>query len=266
MPENENAIVNAGTLIGEPKRLDDGGAYALVPEGATVRDLTEFLPSPAYARAAIKARTQQSLVDYVKRHKTDNTAIFADVSEGVVVGVIDYHSATNDPAHMVHRVNYVAPVSQEWKVWTDHDGKKLPQADFARFIEENRVDIVSPDGASILEIARSLDARKKVSFKSAVRLDDGTVDLAFSEETTNAGGGISGKVSIPTEIEIGIPVFYGGARYKMTAFFRYRIEDGRLIMWIDLHRRQQIRDHAFSEIVDGIRASCEGVPVYEAAI
>lgn len=260
------AIVDAGGLIGTPKNLDGGGSYAVIPIESRIEDLEKYLAAPAYVRVNVAARTTDALTAYVNRHKTDETSIFADVETGSVAAIVDYHSAGNDPAHGAHRAIYRAPFSEEWKVWTGADGKKMAQADFARFIEENRIDIVTPDGASVLEIARSLDAKRKVTFKSGVRLEDGTVDLSYSEETTASGGGIAGKVSIPTEFELGIPVFYGGPRYRMTAFFRYRIDDGRLNMWVDLHRPKHIRDAAFLEIIAAVKAGCEGVPIYEASI
>lgn len=257
--------VDAGILIGEPKRVGDAGAFAVIPHDAKLVDLEQFLPVPGYAKSAVTARTVDSLVAYVNRHRTDNTSVFADVESGRIKAVVDYLSKANEPAHRAHSVTYSAPFSEEWATWTGIDGKKMAQADFARFIEENRDDIITPDGATVLEIARTLDARKKVSFKSGIRLEDGTVDLAYSEETTHATGGITGKVSIPSEIIIGIPVFYGGDRYKITAFLRYRIEEGRLVMWVDLHRKKHIRDAAFSDIVDKV-TECEGVPVYEGTV
>lgn len=259
-------VINAGVLIGAPKAVPNGGLYAALPEGATLVDLERYMPAPAYVKATVAAKTAEAVTTYVNRHKNDSSAIFADVDAGKIVAVIDYHSAKNAAAHATHRVVYGLPEAEEWKTWNGADGRKMTQADFARFIEENRIDIVTPDGATVLEIARTLDARKKVQFKSGVRLEDGTFDIAYSEETTAAGGGISGKLSIPSEIEIGVPVFYGGPRYKLTCFFRYRIEDGRLQMWIDLHRKKHVRDHAFSEVVESIGAACEGVPLFEASI
>lgn len=249
-----------------PKAIPDGGMYAVVPPGAELRDLTNLMSRPAYAEAAVTARTVQSLIDYTKRHKTDATAIFADVESGRCQSVIDYIPADNSGAHKAQRCTYEAPFSEEWKRWTAISGKQQTQESFALFIEENRDDVVSPDGATMLELAKTLEAKKKVSFKSGLRLDDGSVDLSYTDETTAAGAGINGKLVIPTEIELGIPVFFGGDRYKITAFFRYRIVEGKLVMWVDLHRIKHIRDTAFGDIISKIRADLDGVPVYEGAL
>jgi uncharacterized protein YfdQ (DUF2303 family) len=261
-----DAAVGAGLMAGEVRQIDGGGAFLALPAGAQIHGLEAFMPAPPYAKATVSAKTVASLIEYTNRHKTSDTAAFADADAGVIKVVIDYISAANDPAHKVHAASYAAPFSEEWKRWTSIDGKRTAQAEFAAFIEENREDIISPDGATVLELAKSLDAKRKVSFKSGVRLDNGDYDLEFKDETTASGGGVAGKIAIPSEIELGIPVFYGGDRYKIKALFRYRIEDGRLLMWVDLHRSKHVRDAAFADIIQAVRDGASGVPVFEASV
>lgn len=249
-----------------PQKVAEGGLYAVVPPGSAVVDLEAYLPTPIYAKAAVTARTVQSLIDYTQRHKTEATAIFADVETGRVQSVIDYIPADNGGAHKAQKCTYDAPFSEEWKRWSAITGKQQNQEAFALFIEENRADVVNPDGATILELAKTLDAKKKVTFKSGIRLDDGSVTLDYTDETVASGGGITGKIPIPTEIELGIPVFFGGDRYKVTAFFRYRIVEGKLVMWVDLHRIKHIRDAAFGDIIAKVAGALDGVPVYEGSL
>lgn len=249
-----------------PQKVPDGGLYVVVPSAGQFHDLEHLLPAPVYPKAAVQARTVDALISYTNGHKAASTAIFADVETGKVQSVIDYITLDNQPAHKAQRCVYDAPFSEEWKRWNSISGKQQTQEAFALFIEENRDDVVTPDGATMLELSKTLDAKKKVTFKSGIRLDNGSVDLAFTDETTAAGAGINGKIAIPTEIEIGIPVFYGGDRYKITAFFRYRIVEGRLVMWVDLHRIKHIRDAAFADIINKIKGAVETVPVYEAAL
>lgn len=260
------AAIDAGMIVGQVRQIEKGGALIPLPHTAVIHDLEKFLPVPAYAKAKVNARTVAALIAYVGRHGKAESAIFADVEAGRVQAVVDYLSAGNDPAHKAHVCEYAAPFSEEWKRWTGIDSKKMPQAEFARFIEENREDIVTPDGATMLELSKTLDAKRKVAFKSGMRLDNGDYDLEYKDETTATGGGIDGKIAIPSEIELGIPVFYGGDRYKIKALFRYRIEDGKLVMWIDLHRSKHIRDAAFADIIETVKAGCPETAIYEAAL
>lgn len=246
-----------------PQKVADGGFYAIVPE--KLRDLEAFLPAPVVARAAVGARTIKALIAYTEEHKTEGTTIFADVEAGKVEAVVDYLSGANAPTHKAHRCVYMAPFSEEWKRWTAISGKQMNQESFALFIEENRDDVVTPDGATMLELAKTLDAKKKVTFRSGIRLDNGDVSFDYSDDTI-ATGGVTGKIAIPTEIDLGIPVFYGTDPYKVTAFFRYRIAEGKLVMWIDLHRVKHIRDAAFNDIIELVRTSLPETPLYEAAL
>jgi uncharacterized protein YfdQ (DUF2303 family) len=248
-----------------PQKVADGGFYAIVPEGSELHDLESFLPVPIAARSVVSTRTVKSLVDFTAMHKMEGTAIFADVESGKVEAVIDYLSASNAPTHKAMRCVYMAPFSEEWKRWTAISGKQMSQEAFSLFIEENRDDVVTPDGATMLELAKNLDAKKKVTFKSGLRLDNGDVSFDYTDETV-ASGGVTGKLAIPTEIGLGLPVFYGGDPYKITAFFRYRIIEGKLVMWVDLHRMKHIRDAAFNDIIVSVANSLEGVPVYEASL
>lgn len=121
------------------------------------------------------------------------------------------------------------------------------------FIENNVVDIRQPSGADVLEVSRSLQAVKNVSFNSAIRLADGSQQLAYSE--TVDGSTSKGSVKVPETFVLGIPVFFGGASYEVTAKLRYRIADGKLLMWFDLYRPEHIEQDAFGEIGKEVETS-----------
>jgi uncharacterized protein YfdQ (DUF2303 family) len=186
--------------------------------------------------------------------------VFADVDKAHVAAVIDYHGEKNDADNGAHRAVYTAPFSEEWKRWNAFASSPHDQVKFARFIEENEVDVIDPAGAEILEIAKTLVARKDVQFKSGIRLDNGDNDLQYVE-TTDGRAGAGGKLEIPNDITLAIPVFYGGPLYKVKAFFRYRISEGKLSLQVELHRTKEIKDAAFTDIVKALREG--GNLVYE---
>lgn len=260
------AAIAAGMEIGDVKRLTNGGQFAIVPDGATVRDLNDIdNPDPAFVKASVTARTPAALVAYMRRHGDAGSSIFADISTTTVRGIVDYHGADNVAGRCVHQVVYKAPHSNEWNLWAGMSGKDVKQADMARFLEENRRDVVAPPGADLLEIVKTLEAIKKVDFRSGVRLDNGTVDLLY-KEVVDGVAGADGKLTIPTEISLGIPVFYGGQPYAVTMFFRYYLNGGNLSFKLEMHRRQEILDAAFDDIVNGIKGELPDVPLYEGSV
>lgn len=253
-------VVRAGQLIGDAKTAPGGAIpYALVPEGAAVQDLERLLAAPVRARAAVTAKSAETLSAYIVQFKTDATAIFADQERFSIVGIIDYH-APSQPAFREHRVSYAAPRSLEWATWRTCSGKKMSQAEFAQFIEDNVVDIRTPAGADVLEVSRSLQAKKKVEFGSAIRLADGAQQFTYSE--TVDGSTAKGTIKVPEEFTLGIPVFFGGALYEVTARLRYRISEGVLVLWYELYRPEHIEKDAFEAVCDQVNKDT-GVAVWQ---
>jgi len=264
------AAVEAGKLIGGPK-LPVGAAasYAVVPVGARIESLEQFNLQPIRARAGVTAHSDATLSAYLNRFKTPASVVFADQQKFVIVGIIDYHMrdtgaagavASDGAAWREHRVSYSAPKSLEWQTWRGRDGKSMSQAEFAQFIEENVVDIRSPAGADMLEVSRSLQAKKSVEFSSALRLADG--DQQFSYAETISGSTSQGRISVPAEFTLGIPVFFGGQPYAVTARLRYRINEGKLALWYQLYRPEHVEQDAFGLIAAAV-AEATGIAVWD---
>lgn len=261
MTDGMTEVVRAGQLIGDAKTIPGGVIpYAVVPKDAAVENLERLLPAPVRARAEIDAKSAETLSAYIVRFKTDATAIFADQAAFKIVGIIDYHSPDR-PAFREHRVSYAAPRSLEWTTWRTSSSKKMSQADFAQFIEDNVVDIRSPAGADVLEVARGLKAKKAVSFASAIRLSDGSQEFTYNE--TVQGAISRGKLKVPEEFTLGIPVFFGGELYEVKARLRYRIDGGQLWLWYELYRPEHIEKDAFEAVCEQVNKAVD-IAVWQA--
>jgi len=136
----------------------------------------------------------------------------------------------------------------EAKAWLDIDGKALTQVQFAEFLEDNAGAIVSPDQADVVEVARTLQAKKDVQWKSGQRLQDGTVDLVFNE-TIQAKAGERGDLSVPETLVLRFPLWEGCEPEDFKARLRYRINDGQLVfvvrfLGLDGRKRAILKDLA----------------------
>lgn len=151
-----------------------------------------------------------------------------------------------------HTAFYECPLSAEWKAWSKANKNLFEQAEFAQFIEDNLPDIVEPSGADMLEISRTLEAKKKINFASGIRLSNGQQELTYEEQV--AGTASKGKLQIPEVFKIGIPVLEGGPRYSVQARLRYRIDGGALVMWFDLLRPHKIIEDAVLAVWKDIEA------------
>ena len=250
------AAIAAGTALAAPVKLDSGALYATVPDGHNIEDLEHFLEQPIRMRGAVMCETVASFVEYFNRFKDEASMVFADSPNFEIVGILDYHS--DEPAFGEHRALYTAPRSDEWNIWTKGNKKPMKQAEFSQFIEDNVKDIREPAGADVLEIARQLEVKKNVEFASAERLSDGQRQFTYNE--TVAGTSRKGKLKIPEEFTLGVPVFKDDECYAVTARLRYRMDDGNLFMWYDLLNPHEVERNAFGRIVDAVKKDVD-VPV-----
>lgn len=243
-------VVRLGQLIGDPKTATVNGVpFAVIPQDAKVEDLSKFLYNQYAERphrkiANVKVLDAASFIEYWAQFSDDNSRAFADETKSSVLGILDYHAAhEGNPRWGQHRVQLDLRHSEEWTRWVGNDGKKLDQVSFAEFIEDNTPDIAQPPAAAMLEITRTLQVKKDVQFESDVRLNNGQTQLKFKEEIRGTWG--IGMMEIPESFQVSIPVYVGSPRVPITARLRYRLSQGKLVIWYDLLRTEQIERDAF---------------------
>ena len=232
----------------EPVRTADGYEAFLVPEGYNL----ETRSDGETIHQTVTMHDAESFCAYVKRFKSQHTQIFADVNAPVLRAIIDYHNPNGDAGLADHQCIFAVAHSEEWKRWREIDGKVLSQAEFADFVEENYADIHEPEPAKFLEIVTNVQNRRKISFSSGIRLSDGTHQISFTEEDDTKA---KGYIAVPSEFTLALPIFNGGARYKVRALLRYRIKDGRILFVVKLHRKVLEERAAFADICEAVENS-----------
>lgn len=230
-------------------KTENGREYLIVPKDhdhveVTLPNATDVLKPKKIATHVI-LQNAVALIEYVNRFKSDESLLFADVSESRIVAAIDYHGK-DTPSLLQHKATLALPFSEEWKVWTSINGQLKPQLEFARFIEENAPDIKAPDAGSLLEAVRDLQARRSVNFIAAVRTASDNESFEFNDNTEAR---TKGDLELPTKFMLSIPVYFGEAPVEVPAFLRWKLDDGKLQLGIKLHRAEHIRQAAFQLIV-----------------
>lgn len=294
-PNNEGdvqAALDAGRALGvcdlEPRKIGADGIPHLVSDNpVTLTSIEKMLGTPARVRATVACETPEGFVEYVKRYRTVDTAIFLRREQGDLTAVIDYHRAealvdrsasrpTVEPGQEVildgvdqaraaeHRAFVKATETPEWKRWKAINKQAMSQGDLARFLEDNLQDVAEPSGATLYEIARKFQVKKDVAFQSSVNLTSGEVQLRYHEDIA-AGGSSAGEITVPEKFVLGIAPYYGNQLFKVEVRFRYRLQDGgKLVVWIDIVRLEDLLLQAFDEIVKAIKAAIgtDNAPVY----
>lgn len=229
----------------------DGREYLVVPNASGGYTHTDLTPKnsisdvlPGYITQKVTLQTVDALGEYLLRFREEDTILLGDVFANRIVGLIDYHGPGQ--AHRsAHVADLILPFSTEYRAWTSIDGVFLGQLEFARWIEENSIDIKAPSGADLLEVCRDLQAKRKVSFKSAVRTASDNESFEYVDET-----GVTvkdGSIDLPTQFLLSFPIYFGDARQDVAAFLRWKFEEGKLLLGIQLHRLENVKQAIFQQ-------------------
>jgi len=230
-----------------------GTPQVIVPEGFELHDLEKTLSAPLRLRGSTKVLDAKSFIALVTEFKGPGTKLYGNFTPPKFAAVFNAN-ASYLPGWSDHRVTYDCPISIEWTTWVGANKRTMSQPDFAQFIEDNLPDLL--DAATMLEVSRTLEAKKKVNFASGIRLSDGETQFTYEEQIE--GTASKGLMKVPEVFQIGIPVFEGGDRYKVNARLRYRIGDGgKLTLWYDLERPHKILEDAVKEVWTSIETGTE---------
>lgn len=242
------------------EQLFPGNYYVVASRNGALHqiDLTgpEWQEQPKRKVGNTSVRDVPSFATYWAKHADEASEVYANRDNRCVTAVLDANKA--DSARWGgHRVTLQLGYSTAWKAWTSKDGQPMGQEEFAEFLEDNRADIVEPAAAEMLEIASSLQASTKAEFQQGIQLSNGQRKLSYVESTT-ASAGQRGDLTIPTEISLSIRVFEG-AEYgeRVTARFRYRINNGKLSLHFKLDRPADVIAAAFEAAVNELADACD---------
>lgn len=223
-------------------------------------DDPRLLAAPRRKIAKVKMHDAESFIDYTKRHGSlaDSTVwCIADYKAGKVgfTAILNDHGEeASQAAFRDHHATFSPEFSEEWSRWTGKNKQPFNQAAFAEYIEENLKDIASvegsPTGAQMLEMALAFEANQDMKFKSAIRLQNGGVQMAFTQDDD---AGTLAKMSAFDRFTVGFPVFWNGDAYRIDARLRYRVREGKLTFWFELIRQDLILEAATQTLIGLIR-------------
>lgn len=246
------AVQATGAALVAVRSTDGIRPYMVNSSQQVVPVADELLAKPWRLAQKVNTFEPQSFTHYFTDYCNEDSRIFVDGAAPAIVGVIDYHKAVMNEADWAqHRVHYVFRHTDEWKAWSGLNAKPLPQAVFAQFIEDNLPDIISPNHADMLELSRTLEAKKNVNFSSAVRLQTSEVQFIYQEEIR--GTASNGTIDIPEKFKIEIAPYEGSAKAIIDCRFRYSLKEGALTVRYEMVRPQKVLDAAILAVVEQIR-------------
>jgi uncharacterized protein YfdQ (DUF2303 family) len=245
-----------------------GVPVMLVPDGFRLEAMDEFqMDRPDRVRATVGMVDLESFVSYVNEHKGPNSRVFASVLAEPfgLTCAIDWHgdntsTAKNRPEFVTHVCKLTFTATDAWREWKGRNGQRMAQDAFALFVEERQPDIVDPNGADMLELARSIEATRDVSFKRRIRLENGDTSFAFDDKT-EATAGMNGQLRIPEKMLLKFALFLGMPEQVIECRFRYQLDGGRMTLAYEIVRPQALLLNAVRDALKMV-TEVTGVPSF----
>ena len=151
-----------------------------------------------------------------------------------------------------HRAEFKAEYTPEFYNWLRNNRQPKEQGAFAEFIEDNFADLAGDDAQTLLDVATTIQAKTNINFGSAKRLQNGQVQLTYTEDI-DARAGAAGALEIPKEFTLGLRIFKNGDGYKLRARLKYRLASGSVKFWYELDRPERSVEAAFAGYVETLR-------------
>lgn len=224
----------------------------------TVRPLSmeRYAERPQRRKGAVEFDEPASLVEYVNEFRDDATRFYCSLVEPQAIVILndDDPKLAGEPAEGAWR-DHVAILrlvrTPEWERWRSIDGAMMTQTEFAEFLELNVRDVIDPDSATLIEIARSFTVGSDVQYRSAQRLSTGETSFAYEEQHTTSAGA-KGDVAVPEAFTLLIAPFQGTEKIPVIARLRYRLRQGNLTLGVMLDNAGDVERDGFRGIVEGV--------------
>jgi uncharacterized protein YfdQ (DUF2303 family) len=237
---------------------------------------------PAAKRGTARALTLESFIALTNRHKTAESAVFADTTwtKPSLTAVIDYHEAKNggEPDNCKHRIGYEFPLSDEWKAWIKTNGEPFKQMDFAAFIEDRIAELTAPTSdeahyfedlfatkiatpAELVTLSRGLQVNVESRVKNASVLQTGAAQIVFEEEHRDAGGNV---LKVPGLFLLSVAPFFMGEKARIPVRLRYRVSGGSILWFYQIYRPDLAVTQRVRDDLDIVTEQTE-LPSFEAA-
>ena len=205
-------------LAGAELRELDGIHVAVLPgsDGAwrtEIIDTEAYRANPRRKRGSVVTRDVGSFIEYVQRHKSEATIAWADTAGGIRCVLNDHGpSDASDPATNGigdsssagwgdHVVTLKRQQTRGFAAWMLYNEQWLTQQQFAEFLEQRLGEIHEPAGADLLEVSQFFQAHTAITVVSARKLQNGQVQMQYSEEIKESGG-VTGDTKVPTEFTL----------------------------------------------------------------
>ena len=240
-----------------------------IPKGyaAEYPDFEKHLAAPLRKIATVRLDDVESFVWYLKEHgepKRTRTYLQADYAAGKVSFTAllnDHQGGYTEQNWRDHKALFTPAKSVEWNAWMGSNRTPMSQTELAVFLEDNMANICTIDGlpnaTDMMGMVINFETTNEKKFKSAARLQGGGVNFEYIDQEDDA---TRNKMKVFERFAIAIPVFVQPiaasdeiVAYRIDCRLKYRIRDGKLVLWFELVREDKVLEAAAKDIVAQIK-------------
>lgn len=230
----------------------------VVPHAAELMSLERHMESPiAHSGNACMSRVE-SFIDYVNDFKTEHSRLYIiEGSSGLPQMRCIFDDREKDvPSWSAFSVVFDPKYSRQLEAWSSWNGNWKRPDNFAKFLNTNRLDVVDPEAATLIEIIRDIRGTANVEFKEAVDEHTGAKNHAYAEKVTLKGG--KNEVTVPTGFNIAIPIYERQRkRIRINCHLSAMVEDGKVMFCYEMDQFEEIRDVVIDELVTDVVAKTQ---------
>lgn len=234
-------------------------------------NLESTLPKPPRKNGVVTLHDDASFIDYCKRHGSIGNGAAIYLNADYAANKIQAVAILNDNGEEEQasgwrdfRAVFEPRKTLQWDEWIKNNKKPMIQQDLANFFETNLGDFAPaekmPTGGQVLEFVTCLQETRTVKYGSAINLQNGLVQLEFTEDNEKAQ---KGKLELFKEFALGLQPFFGGTAYQVNAFLRYRIDrsNGQIVFWYELKKPEKALELACEDMIKSIKDKT-GLPLF----
>lgn len=236
-----NSCLEKIATIADASKITADKPFVIVPTGMDCLNVEDHLPAPSRVRKKIKFIDTKGFVDYFDLFKHDyKPRLFTmGSSAGMsILCVFDYDqpsfigtaaagmiggSGGLSPKWNQHQATLALAYHPDYATLKAAENNWFKQDDFALFVEENLHLFVTPDSATMLELAQELKGHRNVGWQSGKRISSGATKLEFIEQVEAKS--TRGDVEVPEYLLMKTPIFDGYSEQEIKAAFRWRLDD-----------------------------------------
>jgi uncharacterized protein YfdQ (DUF2303 family) len=227
-------------------------------------DEEEQQPFPRRSSGNRTVAELDSFLQELNRRKLDERGtLWGNASGGKLVAIYNDH----DPSPFVggwrdDTLTLQLKQDPDWAQWHSLSGNYLLQQAFGDAVEELLHTVIEPDQADLLEIIDTVRASTKGEFESGINRANGAQKVTFHTEISTTAGRSTNQLEVPQFVKLRLRPWEGHPTfYDIDAYFRLKIDNGRLTLAIKLKPTRQIIREAWEEITATVTQAIDK-PVY----